>query len=87
MGFFTKKIKITGDTTVVLTSLGKEKAERYAGEGVKGSVLESLNTEGASAVTEIAQDCDISTSKAVLVIDNFVNVKKYAVVTKSAYDN
>ena len=61
--FFRRRLSVDAGTTIVLTPLGKEKVEKYEGEGPKFRVLTVLSEEGPSSVAEIAEKSGIGTGK------------------------
>ena len=56
------------NVTVGLTTLGKTKAEQHSLEGPRYDVLDMLDAAGPSTISEIAEECKMSTSKAKAIV-------------------
>ena len=58
--FFRKKTVVGTNGTYGLTPLGKTKAEDLTISGAKGQVAAALNENGASSITDIAEETRMS---------------------------
>ena len=70
--FFKPKPKVGVHHSYGLTSLGKEKAEKFLVYGVQGNVLSVLEENGTSSVSEIAEETRMSTDKIKSILKNLI---------------
>jgi DNA-binding MarR family transcriptional regulator len=56
---FGKKNKIKAHTQVLITEIGKKKAEKFESSGKEFAILAYLNEKSPSTITEIAEETDI----------------------------
>ena len=77
MGIFDKltgsQHRAVGERVViVLTPLGKTKAEKFDLPGRKWQVLATLDEQGASTITEIAEETRMSTGKVKSIVKELI---------------
>ena len=70
--FFKRKPPVGVHHTYGLTSLGKEKAEKFSLFGPQGNVLSVLEENGPSSVSEIAEETRMSTDKVKSILKNLM---------------
>jgi hypothetical protein len=72
-GFFKPKSKVGLHHTYGLTPLGKVKAEKHAEEdGGKWAVLNCLNDDEASSISEISESTKIKPEKVKAILKTFI---------------
>jgi len=55
--------KVRGKAVVTITSLGKQKAESFAGSGPAFNVLATLNEQGPCSISELGRETSMEEDK------------------------
>jgi DNA-binding MarR family transcriptional regulator len=70
---FHRKKKVSKHHTYGLTALGKTKTEEFAVKGPKFEVLATLNENGPSSVTELAEETHFTPGKVKIALRDLMN--------------
>jgi DNA-binding MarR family transcriptional regulator len=63
MKFFRRSKRVTADMSFALTEAGKKRAEEFAGSGGRWEILAALREQGASSLSELANETGYSTER------------------------
>lgn len=80
MLFGRKRSLLTKSVTVQLTPLGKNKAEKWAGDGDEARILVALNEMGASTIKEVADEVGISSRSAEKLMQRLIRRNQVQII-------